>query len=130
MAPLGHNSDSPTLKSSSIASNAIEELHRELRADHHELVEGQWHLEELIHQVLFHSTWWEVQVREVMHAAWTLHQAQVSVVELLEDFSRDLTLLELATMYEEAMDVQATLQVYTQCLEALLADPTFHSQYS
>lgn len=41
---------------------AIQELRMELGADLHSLAEGQWHLEEVICQVLFHARQWEHQV--------------------------------------------------------------------
>lgn len=67
-----------------------------------------------------------LQVWEMLGTMWNLHQMQVSI---LDDFSRGLTILELAALFEAAADVQANLQVYTQNLEALLVDPTLHLQY-
>lgn len=99
----------------------------EMGAEHQSLVAGQWHLEEVILQALFHASRWEHEVREAHNATQVLHQTQVRVVELLDEFSRGLVVLDLHSLYLVA--VQATLKVYTQHLEALLADLPFHAQY-
>lgn len=59
------------------------------------MLEGQWYLEELICQALFHYSWWEVKVREVLVAIRTIHQTQGRVVELVNGFTRGFALLEL-----------------------------------
>lgn len=48
----------------------------------------------------------------VLNAAWELHQIQVSVVELLDKFSRALPVLDLHTLYLAVADAQATHQVF------------------
>lgn len=65
-------------------------------------------------------------VWEVLDAAWVLHQVQVIVVELLDDFSRGLGVLELHVLYHVVAEVQARLMVHPEQLEAFLVDPAFH----
>lgn len=76
LRPSWSHLDAPILQATSKASNPIQELYREMGEDNQEVLEGQWHLREFIHQALFHYGWWEVQVRKVLAAIGTLHQTQ------------------------------------------------------
>lgn len=78
----------------------------ELGSDHQSLVPGQWHLE-VISQVLFHASRWEHKVREVLKATRELHQIQVRVVELLDEFSWGLEVLDMHSLYLVAVNAQA-----------------------
>lgn len=86
-------------------------------------------MEEVIRQELFHNSWWEVHVREALDVIGNINKVQGRVVEFLTAFSRGFTLLELHPLYQVAADVQANLQMFIECLEALLGDTALHPQY-
>lgn len=61
---------------SSAAEHTINELLRMLGEDHQSLKVGLWYLEEVIHQMLFHSGQWDYHIQEVLAATNQLYQAR------------------------------------------------------
>lgn len=64
---------------------------------------------------------------EVLAATNQLHQAQVRVVNIIAEFHRGILVINLEALHQEAMESQATVQAFDECLEALMVDQAFHS---
>lgn len=116
----------PTLDRFTKAEHAIHKLQRVLGEDYQLLEVGLWHQEEVICQMLFCAGQLEYHVWEVLATVNELHKAQVRVINIIAEFHRGIPALDLEALHQVAMNSQDILQMFAECLEALLADLDFH----